>query len=64
MNAGTIASKAASGSTSRSTAPVAPPRSEGSVKRTQVIALTHDPHVIALAQAAVDPNLHTIHELP
>jgi uncharacterized protein YhaN len=32
-------------------------------KRTQVIAFTHDPQVVALAQAGVDPNLLTIHEL-
>jgi hypothetical protein len=28
-----------------------------------VIAFTHDPEVLALAQAAVDPNPLTIHEL-
>ncbi|HWB69897.1 MAG TPA: hypothetical protein VG518_07955, partial [Solirubrobacterales bacterium] len=32
-------------------------------RRTQVIAFTHDPQVIALAQSAVDPQLLTIHEL-
>jgi hypothetical protein len=33
MNAGTIASKASSGNTSSSTAPVIPPRTEASAKR-------------------------------
>jgi uncharacterized protein YhaN len=32
-------------------------------RRTQVIAFTHDPQVIGLAQNAIDPDLLTIHEL-
>jgi hypothetical protein len=32
-------------------------------RRTQVIAFTHDPQVVALAQNAVDRDLLTVHEL-
>ena len=32
-------------------------------RRTQVIAFTHDPQVVALAQSAVDRDLLTVHEL-
>jgi uncharacterized protein YhaN len=32
-------------------------------RRTQVIAFTHDPQVVALAQAGLDPDLLTVHEL-
>ncbi|MGO9793365.1 MAG: AAA family ATPase [Solirubrobacteraceae bacterium] len=32
-------------------------------RSTQVIAFTHDPQVVALAQNAVDPDLLTVHEL-
>lgn len=32
-------------------------------RRTQVIAFTHDPQVVALAQNAIDPDLLTVHEL-
>lgn len=32
-------------------------------RRTQVIAFTHDPQLVALAQNAVDPDLLTVHEL-
>jgi uncharacterized protein YhaN len=32
-------------------------------RSTQVIAFTHDPQVIALAQNAIDPDLLTVHEL-
>jgi uncharacterized protein YhaN len=32
-------------------------------RTTQVIAFSHDPQVIALAQRAVDPGLVTVHEL-
>jgi uncharacterized protein YhaN len=32
-------------------------------RRTQVIAFTHDPQVVALAQNAVDPDMLTVHEL-
>jgi uncharacterized protein YhaN len=32
-------------------------------RSTQVIAFTHDPQVVALAQNAIDPNLLTVHEL-
>jgi uncharacterized protein YhaN len=32
-------------------------------RSTQVIAFTHDPQVVALAQKAVDPDLLTVHEL-
>jgi uncharacterized protein YhaN len=32
-------------------------------RSTQVIAFTHDPQVVALAQNAIDPDLLTVHEL-
>ena len=32
-------------------------------RRTQVIAFSHDPQVVALAQNTIDPDLLTIHEL-
>jgi uncharacterized protein YhaN len=32
-------------------------------RHTQVIAFTHDPQVVALAQNAIDPDLLTVHEL-
>ena len=32
-------------------------------ERTQVITLTHDPQVVALAQHAIDPDRLTVHEL-
>jgi uncharacterized protein YhaN len=32
-------------------------------RSTQVIAFSHDPHVVALAQNALDPELVTLHEL-
>lgn len=32
-------------------------------RRTQVIAFTHDPQVVALAQSVVEPDLVTVHEL-
>jgi uncharacterized protein YhaN len=32
-------------------------------RRTQVIAFSHDPQVVALAQNAVEPDLLTVHEL-
>jgi hypothetical protein len=32
-------------------------------RRTQVIAFSHDPQVVALAQSATDPDLLTVHEL-
>ena len=32
-------------------------------RRTQVVAFTHDPQVVALAQNAIDPDLLTVHEL-
>jgi uncharacterized protein YhaN len=32
-------------------------------RRTQVIAFSHDPQVVALAQNAIDPDLLTVHEL-